>query len=263
MMVRLISIPILFLITSCSTPVIDGTSKDTFYESLGAMQGSLSSEKQEALSTVYKELLGHHMVSGGGLADVENSVSELAKNLHGMSADEIIDFGNSAIIEREGEERKEAKIEIEELRSNRSLLAENKENLSKIEIVKSRYYTHKGRFSTESVIDMTVKNNSEHAISVIRCEGVYKSPERTVPWATSGINYKIPGGLEPGEEQRWELIPSSWGDFDDMEMRQDAVLSVRVESVEDLEGESLYSLDIFDEEDSARLAELEEQYPDL
>lgn len=60
----------------------------------------------------------------------------------------------------------------------------------------------------EITIHLRARNDNEHAVSCIYFHGVLKSPDRAVPWCDADFSYEVPGGLEAGETQEWELSPN-------------------------------------------------------
>ncbi len=59
---------------------------------------------------------------------------------------------------------------------------------------------------------------------------VLSTTGRSVPWVDADFNYEIPGGMEPGETQKWDLSPnlfdSDWAHAKDAS--SNAVLKVTV-----------------------------------
>ena len=124
-------------------------------------------------------------------------------------------------------------------------------------------YSHPVEFQLpegEPIIELTVKNGTEHAVSRAYFAGTLSSPNRSTPWLKEGFNYSIPGGLEPGEKATWKLAPdvsSKWGTVD---VPKDAVFTVEVIRLDGADGRALRALRRFTEEDEIRLNKLKEQF---
>ena len=93
----------------------------------------------------------------------------------------------------------------------------------------------------EPRIDITVKNGTESPVSRAYFHGVVKSPERSIPWIEEDFNYRIPGGLEPGEQARWKLTPNMFSDWGTVDVPKEAVMTVTVERLDGADGEELLS----------------------
>ena len=147
------------------------------------------------------------------------------------------------------EERGLLTARLDELRAHREKLEAEKtereqarQALSRFEVKQARFYRRNTGFMTEPVIDLTVHNGTEHAISRAHFKGVVASPERSVPWIEESFNHRIRGGLEPGEEARWRLNPnmfSAWG----TRVPPEAELKVEVVRIDGPDGEALYSIE--------------------
>jgi hypothetical protein len=104
--------------------------------------------------------------------------------------------------------------------------------LAKVQIVKASLTRQKNSFSSDSVIELKVKNGAAKAIKELHLHGVQKSPNRTLPWLEGDINYEIPGGLEPSETQDWQLTPGYGSELRNAEDHSDAQFIVTVRKVD-------------------------------
>ena len=112
----------------------------------------------------------------------------------------------------------------------------------------------------QSIIELTVKNGTSHAVSRAYFKGTIASPNRSVPWLQDTFNYLISGGLEPGEEASWSLAPNMFSDWGKVEAPSDAIFTTTVERLDGADGEALYSTIEFGEIEEERLSELKEKY---
>lgn len=115
----------------------------------------------------------------------------------------------------------------------------------------------------EPIIELTVYNGTNQAISRAYFTGTLSSPNRSVPWLKDDFNYPIPGGLEPGEEVTWSLAPNMFSDWGTVNAAKDAILLVEVRRLDDAMGEQLYSLNVFGDQEAERLNELLNSYPEF
>src|SRR5690554_4721346 len=109
------------------------------------------------------------------------------------------------------------------------------------------------------IIELSVVNGTDKAVSRVFFEGVVASPGRSVPWVEDTFNYSIPGGIEPGESADWALAPnmfSAWA----TEVPADAILTLKAYK---LEGPG-YELPekSFSDNDKERLDTLKSRYPE-
>ena len=88
--------------------------------------------------------------------------------------------------------------------------------LEKFEVKRSRFYKRKkGKYyiTEEPIVELTVHNGTDAAISRVYFKGTLASPNRSVPWLQDDINYGISGGLEPGETITWYLAPNMFSNW--------------------------------------------------
>jgi hypothetical protein len=153
--------------------------------------------------------------------------------------------------------------EIAELVQQEKKAAADAEAIKKFEVKRSRFYFSEGRFSKDPIIELTVKNGTDAAISKVSFQGVLSSPGRTVPWVKDNFNYVISGGLEPGEETTWMLAPNMFDDWGKVAKdRTDYVLTVRTVSLYGADEKVMLDSE-FPEQKSKRLKQLKESLADL
>ena len=112
----------------------------------------------------------------------------------------------------------------------------------------------------QPIIELTVKNGTEQAVSRAYFEGTIASPDRSVPWHKDTFNYSISGGLEPGEEATWNLAPNMFSDWGKVDAPAEAIFTVTVEQLDGADGEPIYSTRELSERDLERLNELKKKY---
>lgn len=174
--------------------------------------------------------------------------------LDGMTADDIVAEADRIKRDREQSQIEEMRSEIAELEGELSGMLEQKRQadalqseIDKIKVSKTRLYwrePEKYSYSRDLVLELTVTNNLDNAISRLQMTGTLATPGRTVPWLVEDFNYQIPGGLEPGETQSWSLGPNEYsgGWRNTPKDRDDTVFTVEVRNVEGPDGEKLFDI---------------------
>jgi hypothetical protein len=180
--------------------------------------------------------------------------------LQGKSGNEIIADAERIKAERREREKVQAIAEIKELENKRANAEKGKSELSKFEIKRSRFYKKKGFIDLQPIIELTVRNGTQYAISRAYFKGTVASPNRSVPWIQEDFNYQIPGGLEPGEEATWNLSPNMFSKWGSSEVPNDAILTVTVEQLDGPNKDSLFSIRNFSEDNEKRLKELKKEF---
>jgi len=245
------------------TKKVDSSSDESLKSSLNAVKNSLSDEKKKEFEDAIQALAFSEIGNIFEAADNPEGMQRKIKDkLEGKTADEIIVEGNRIIAERKKKEREQALNEIEEtktkiaeLEQKRSAAENAKEDLKKFNVVRSRFYFQESSFM-EAVIELTVKNQTQHAVSRAYFQGVLASPGRSVPWVQDSFNYEIAGGLEPGEQVTWELSPKMFGKWSKAPKdRKDMVLTVTVTRIDGADQNPIYDSE-FSKWDKEKLEEL-------
>mgnify|MGYP006271441867 CR=1 FL=1 len=253
------------IFSSCEEK-IDGTSEESMKGSIKKIKSSLLDDEKEKFEESLKLITFQGLDFGDLIKEgsAEKTANALRDKLDGMTADEVIAKGEKIKAEIEKKKKEQAKQEIKELYENKDLANKNKKKLKQFEIKSSKFYKREKRFgSDQPIIELTVKNRSNNALSKAYFKGTLASPERSVPWLQDEFNYEISGGLEPGEETTWKLAPNMFSEWGEVEAPKDAVLTVEVLRLDGPDGEKLYSVDNFDEDDRERLKELLRDYPEF
>lgn len=249
----------------CADPKVDGTSDETMKDSIAKVRESLPDDKKpefdEALQILAFSQFDFGELMAAGMTDNTDFLeSKMRIAVNGKTADQIMAEANKIKIEREMRQEKQALQEIIELEEIRKTSLEARAELDKFEVMRSRFYKRAGTFGDDPIIELTVHNGTSYPVSRVYFEGVIASPGRSVPWLKKDFNYKIRGGLEPGEEDSWKLSPNSFSEWGTVDVPSDAIFTVTVERLDGPGGEPLFSTEIFDESDEKRLQELKEKY---
>lgn len=257
----------ILLLASCAKK-IDGTSEETMKTSIETIKKSLSDEEKKEFEEALQLIMFHGLDFGKLLQDdgAEETVTDFKSKIDGKTASDIISEGKKIMEEIERKKKEQAKSEIEELYEKKAKAESDRIKLAKFEVKRSRFYKRKsGTYyvTEEPIIELTVLNGTELAISRAYFTGTLSSPNRTVPWLKDDFNYQISGGLEPGEEATWYLAPNMFSDWGPVKAPKDAVLTVEVKKLDDANGEELYSVNIFGEDEAERLNELLNSYPEF
>lgn len=249
-----IVIALCFVVVSCSGPKIDGSSKENYKKSFEKIKEKLTEEEKEQLDDAMLAIAfnGSEFDDLSSM-DPDDFLEDLMKKLDGKSAKEIIEEGQRIICEKEMKE-------MNELEGKKKEVEVSAKQLKKIEISDSKFYKRQEMFGVQPIINFKAKNGLDVAISKIYCKGTISSPERSVPWFSDEFNYSIPGGLEPGETASWSLAPNMFSDWAYAKNPKGSVFSIEVMQVDGADGEILYTMLEFDEEDEKRLEELQAKY---
>jgi hypothetical protein len=120
----------------------------------------------------------------------------------------------------------------------------------------------------DRIIELTVKNGAGHPVSRACFRGTLQTPGRTIPWTKGKFEYKIPGGLEPGEQAEWKIVLSYLSllssdantsvNWFETEEQPDAVLHVEAIRLDGADGEPFLQGG-FDDRDQKKLDSLKKQ----
>lgn len=248
-----------FLAVSCGTPKIDTTNDETTKATIDKVRSSLSGAQLTKFEDSLKIVMFNTALSGG-LLNAQANIDAAKKQLNGKTAEQIIADADKIKIEREAKEKEQALQEIEDLTNQKNKADSDAQQLKKFQVITSRFTKIKKEFSGEEpIIELTVKNLTESAISAVAFEGMITSRERSVPWLKENFSYKISGGLEPGEVAEWTLAPNRFSEWGKVEAPADATFTVKAIGLKGGDGEVLYSSE-FSEEKLKRLEALSAKY---
>ncbi|HLS31300.1 MAG TPA: DUF6694 family lipoprotein [Flavobacteriaceae bacterium] len=255
------------LFSSC-TNKIDGSSEEAMKSSIEEIRKSLDDEKKEKFEESMRLIMFHGLDFGKLMEEgkAEETYSDMKSNLDGKTADEIIAEGKKIQAEIERKKKEQAKGEIEELYQKMEQAERDRKMLAKFEVKRSRFYKRKeGTYyvTEKPIIELTVKNGTDKAVSRVYFTGTLASPNRSVPWIKDDFNYEISGGLEPGEKVTWHLAPNMFSDWGEVDAPKDAVLTVEVNQLNGPNGKEMYSVNNFGEDQQERLEKLLANYPEF
>lgn len=254
-------------LAACSAPTIDGSSDQAARESAQRVRESLPEGQRDDFDNALMAVTMHSAFGDKSLLEIAASNPEQAKanalaRLDGKTAEEVIKMADAIRADRLEAERRQALAEIVELEEKQRAAEAAAAGLAKFEVTRSRYYKYRDRYiGAKPVLELTVVNNTGHAISRAYFQGVVSSPGRSVPWIDDRFNYEIPGGLEPGETAEWSLAPNMFSDWG-RDTPDDTVLTVKVLRLDDAQGKPLFDVTAFSEEMQSRLVKLKESYGD-
>jgi len=153
--------------------------------------------------------------------------------------------------------RATVRSEIEYLRGLKAESETAQASLAKFVVERSRFYFSEDGFSSDPVIELTVKNDTGRTVSRFYCRGVLSSPGRKTPWVDDTFNYSVRGGIQPGETQKFSLAPNMFGPWGRVPKdRKDLAFSVKVYRLDGPDETELYPSE-WSAEDANRLAVLE------
>jgi PBP1b-binding outer membrane lipoprotein LpoB len=252
-------------LSGCSDPTIDASSDESMKQSVQKVRESLPESKRaefdEAMQVLAFSQVDMKELFAEGAAGVGNLEGKVRQSLDGKTGEQVIAEAEHIKAERKERERQQALEEIRELVAKRAKSESARQQLKKFQVLRSRFYMREREFmGKQPIIELTVKNGTEHAVSRAYFEGTLASPDRSVPWHKDTFNYSIPGGLEPGEEATWNLAPNMFSDWGKADAPAEAVFTVTVEQLDGPDGEPIYSTREFSDYDRERLNELKKKY---
>jgi len=262
---------IVAVLTGCGEKKVDSSSDESFKKSIENVKGSLSDDKKKEFEEAVQAIMFSEMGNIFQAAvNPEGMQRNIIDKLDGKTADEIISEGNRILVERKKKEREQTINEIEEtknkvveLEEKRAKTEQDKENLKHFKVIRSRFYYNESSFIKEPVIELTVKNDTNHPVSRAYFYGVLATPGRAVPWVADSFNYSISGGLEPGEEATWKLAPNMFGEWGKAPKgRNDMVLTVTVTRIDGADDKPIFDSE-FSKWDKEKLEDLLKRLEEL
>lgn len=265
---RLVAVSLMtVLLAACDKPRIDTSSDERMETTIDQVRASLPEQKRAQFDTALQvvalaELDFEDLLTAGQLGTGTGIETKVKNVLEGKTGEQVIAIADSIRREREAREREQALQEIAELEGRKERAEEARLELAKFEVLRSRFYKRKREFQfmPEPIIELTVRNGTEHPISRAYFLGTIASPGRAVPWLKESFNYSIPGGLEPGERATWKLAPNAFGKWGTVDAPRDAVFTAEVQKLDGPDGEPLFDAGSFTDDDAGRLSELKAKY---
>jgi len=254
----------MFLV-GCSEPTVDATTDESMKDSIAKVREALPENKRaeydEAVQLMAFSQINLKSLFAEGAAGAGNIKSKMKDAVHGKTGNQIIAKANQIKIEREQKQKEQAIQEIKELEEKKINSLKAREELKKFEVLRSRFYKEKKKYSGEQpIIELTVKNGTTHPVSRAYFKGTIASPNRSVPWHEDTFNYPISGGLEAKEKASWRLVPNMFSDWGKVDSPKDAIFTVTVERLDGADGKAIFSVNEFGDREEKRLAELKDKY---
>lgn len=256
-----------FVVTGCQREVaIDGSTEASFEQSMKRVREELGPQELEEFESAVmviamKDVDLSSLIAAGQSVDPSTLPEKLIAELDGKTAEQVIAEADVIRAERERKQKRQALAEIQELLQKKQAAEAAEEQLKAFDVVRSRFYIEDRDWGLDKpIIELTVKNGTNSAVSRAYFHGVVASPDRSVPWISEDFNYKISGGIEPGETKDLRMvgnIMSAWGNTD---VPEDAVFTVNVRRIDGADGEALFNAEGFDKYDARRLESLRAEY---
>jgi len=249
-------------LSGCADPKIDTSTEDIQKKSIEKVRSTLSEQKRTEFDDALKIIL----FSGMNLfnaKETEYNMKNAIQSLHGKTGNEVIAEGNRIKEERATKEkervakqlaedrekaaqdREQVLKEIKELETKKAIAETSKAELSKFKIISARYYKKDKKFmdrivGKEPAIELKVRNDTSYPVSRAYFIGTITSPGRSVAWLKEEFNYPIKGGMEPKEEQVWNLAPNPYSVWGTVQAPDDAVLTVETTKIDGADGKALF-----------------------
>lgn len=257
----LVMLLIVAAFAGCTENKLDASSDETLKKSTEVIRNSLSPEKQAEFEAAMQTVAYNDL--GKAMGNAEGFKTSFLEKFNGKTANQIISQAELIISERKKKQLEQAASEVEEVQSKIAELEKKKRNLNrakedlgKFNVLRSRFYYSDADYITKPIIELTVKNNTDRAVSKVYFDSVLASPGRAVPWLKASVNYEIPGGVEPGEEVTWKLAPNIYSGWSKAPKdRDDMVLTVIVNRLDGADGKPIFEA-AFSEQDEKTLDEL-------
>lgn len=253
------------ILAGCSEPKLDGSSEQAMRQSVEKISSKLDPGKQAEFKEAMQVVAFSQMDLGAlmkGEQTPDGVAGKMFGELDGKTADEVIAKAASIKAERAAREKEQALKEIAELESRAVKAEEARAQLAKFEVSRSRFYLREREYSyrKEPIIELAVRNGTEHPISRAYFKGIISSPGRSIPWLVEDFNYTIAGGLEPGEAQEWALAPNMFSDWGKVGVPEDALFTVEVVRLDGPDSKALFDASGLSDGQAARLEKLKAQY---
>lgn len=252
------------LLSGCGEAKIDASSPEAFKSSAEKISAGLPKDERakfesDIMVIALKNFDMSKIFSGG--KSVDAMTSDALKDLDGKTVGQVSEYAAKLKSEKEAQERKKAAEEIALLLDKQAKWESGKVQLLKFEVQSVKYYEDPNAlFGKQLYIEMKVRNETGSAISAATFKGTLATPGRSVPWLSKSFSHSVPGGIEHGEVQTWKIVPSRFDGWGLIAVPDDAVLTVKVESVDGADGKALFGTGDFSEREKDRLASLKAKY---
>lgn len=263
--IKLTLLLMIVMLTGCGEPTIDTTTDETMATSIESVKQALPLEKQkefeEAIVLLSMNEIDFAALFTQGSEVGENLEKKVRAKLNGKTGQQVIDEALKIKQEKLAKEKEEALLRIKELEKLKLSTEQAKLELNKFKILNARFYKQKQDFiGDQPIIELKVKNGTAHSISRAYFIGTLKSTDREVPWLKESFNYKISGGLKPGEETTWSLSPNMFSKWGSVNAPKDAPILVEVTRLDGPDEKTLFTTSDFTENEETELEDLKNKY---
>ncbi|MEZ4241657.1 MAG: hypothetical protein R3F59_37020 [Myxococcota bacterium] len=151
----------------------------------------------------------------------------------------------------------DANAKLAELKEQIAFGQRSEQELAKLVVVSTAYFSPAKRRSAIPRVDITVRNDSDTTYTAVDFYGTLTSADRDHPWVEDELPHKIRGPFEPGDLEEWTIVsrlPLKWR----TRAPDSAVVTVHPIRAYGRDGKLLYSIEGF-EEAKAAAAVLEEE----
>ncbi|QGJ68870.1 Hypothetical protein PBC10988_5340 [Planctomycetales bacterium 10988] len=235
-------------------PRIDTTSDYYLKESISHVKEPLNPEQAKEFEEAVSELV---FAQTGRYFDIFSTTKQVRQPLHGKTAYEIIEEAASLREQRFVERREEIIDTISELERKKASIQQAAHQLKTFKVTSCRLFFSDGKFTSNPTIEVSVKNNTEHAISRIHFQGELVGGSQYAPvHVKDAFKHTLPRTLQPGEEATYQIPQSRFGEWGKAPKNTESTqLTVTVARIDGEDGKAVYDTE-FSEYDAERLARL-------
>ena len=247
-----------------NTTTVDGTSSVSLTDSLGKITGSLPGEQQA------------QYVEDVNLLKQNFQLDQLQVDLNGKNAQEIMATAQQLREKLLGDEQQKIQDELKavaeeakqrDLASLRSdietLKAKREAELTKLQFkIDSALFAHAKNEITEAndpIINLQVTNNTKLDVFGVAFDGVLSVPGQAEPLHTGLLELTLEQGLQPGESISTSIKPSLISEWRSITAPDTAALSLTVNDLRNVKGESLVGGLSFSKGDDEQLSQMAQQ----
>ena len=250
---------ILVFCSGCMAPRLDTSSTRKMEKSMNEMRDKLTDEQNDrldkAMMLIAFDAFEFDNILKMNEINTNNMLSKVKRKLDGKTYNDIIGIAKNV-----------AKKKISELKKQKKETQIAEKGISQVEVKENQLFnkTEVGAFGstyTNRVLKLTVKNNHSMAFSKIYFNAKTFAKDRDVPYLNDDFVYEIPGGIQPGETQTWELVPNIFGDENWRKDIPGGYLVVKAINAEDANGKKVYDSEWSDSKQK-ELDELEDLVKD-
>jgi hypothetical protein len=254
-----LSITLLFSLTivACGEPTIDGSSDETFKQSVAEMREGLSEEQGKELTDAMMVLLlnGKSLFEIAANEDAMNA--DLNQRTNGKTYLELLAMAKESKKTQALAERKKLESDIAELEAKQDKALNTQEKLKALKVVNSRFYWRGEGYTADAIEEISLENNLTFAVSSVSYDYKIITPGRSVAWVKESGSFSISGGLEPGESKTLSFSGSR-----DVPKDQEITMTMTITKVEGPNSDP--TLDgRFSEYDQDELVRLKERLSEL